>query len=232
MIRSLFFDLDDTLLDFHTAERNALTHALTQMEVVPTDALCIRYSAINAALWRKLERGEITRSRLLCERFERLYAELGVERDADRTQRYYETALSGQYAAVAGARETLDALYGSYRLFIVTNGTADIQHKRIQGAGLARYFERIFISQEIGYEKPSRAFFDACFAACPSLVRAETMIIGDSLSSDMRGGMDAGLITCRYNPRGAEQPADIRIDYDIRTLEEVISICRSGTKNI
>jgi len=218
MITTLFFDIDDTLLDFGAAEHAAITETLSAIGIPPEDAVIRRYCEINDALWKRLERGEITRGEILVGRFERLFSEIGCSGDAAATQDLYFSLLSGQSMRVDGADALLKALYGRYRMCAVSNGTTVIQEKRIAGSGIGRYFERIFLSQEIGYEKPHPAFFDACFAAMPQLSREEVLIIGDSLTSDIRGGANAGIRTCWFNPHGKENTVGVRVYYEIREL--------------
>ncbi len=224
MIRCLFCDLDDTVFDFHAGEANAIRKTLMFMDVDAADSVCRLYSEINTSHWRMLERGEITRAELLVRRFACLYAQLGITRDAQKTQMFYETALAEEHIFLPGAEDFLRAASERVPLYAVTNGTASIQKKRIADANIGRYFKGLFISEEIGWEKPSCAFFDACFGALPGLVPAETMMLGDSLTSDMQGGMNAGLVTCWFNPAGKSLPDGMRVDYTVEALAEVIPL--------
>ena len=120
-----------------------------------------------------------------------------------------------------GAEELLEALYGKYPLYIVSNGNLSVQEGRIASSGIAKYFGEIFISQQIGFDKPRKEFFDACFARIPGFDRERSIIVGDSLTSDIRGGINAGIKTCWYNPRGKAAREDIRPDYSIAELNEL-----------
>ena len=226
MIKNLFCDLDDTLFDFHRGEAAAIRETLSRVGMTPTDDVCRRYSEINRGFWRALERGEITREKLLTERFSVLFAEYGVTADAYLTQRYYENALSEQHPFLPGAMEFLQDVRKTVSLYAVTNGTAKIQRKRMTDAGITPYFNGIFISQEIGHEKPSRAFFAACFASLPDVRRDETLMLGDSLTSDMQGGVNAGILTCWFNPRGEENTAEIPIDFEVSSLADAVKLIR------
>lgn len=231
MIKYLFFDCDDTLLDFHKAEARALRRTLEQMDVVPTDQVVQRYSAINQSVWELLERGEITRPELLIRRFRILYEELGVDRSPEETQAYYEEFLSQGHFFMEGAQELLETLYGKYKLYLVSNGTAKVQAGRLKSAGIAPYFEEIFISETIGVKKPERAFFDHCFSRIPDFDPSEAMIVGDSLSSDMQGGNNAGILTCWMNPQRKPLRQGIHVDYEIRALSEIPKILEEIMEN-
>lgn len=226
MITTLFWDIDDTLLDFKRGERIAIRQTLSHIGIEPTEDTVQRYSEINESLWKRLERGEITRDKILVGRFEMLFSVLGFAGDAPSTQDLYFTNLGEQHDFVEGAEAVLDALRGTYRMIAVSNGTTVIQSKRLAASGLDRYFDRIFLSESIGAEKPSAAFFDACFAALPDVRRDEVLIIGDSLTSDMRGGADAGLYTCWFNPHGKTNQTGVRVDYEIAALTELLPLLK------
>lgn len=224
MIRHIFFDLDDTLLDFTKAERVALTKTLRHIGVEPTEAILARYHAFNAAQWRRLERGELTRDEVKERRYRLLFEELGVSASPAQTTQYYETQLACGHWFVEGAPELLETLRGRYALYIVTNGTAPVQESRIQSAGLAPYMQEIFISQTIGADKPQPAFFTHCFAHIPAFRREEGLIVGDSLTSDIRGGRDAGLVTVWFNPHRRPNETDIVPDYTISNLAQLLPL--------
>lgn len=226
MITTLFWDIDDTLLDFKRGEAIAIRQTLSRIGVEPTEETVRLYSEINESLWKRLERGEVTREQILVGRFEMLFSALGFAGDAPSAQDLYFSCLGEQHDFVEGAKTVLDALRGNYRMFAVSNGTTVIQSKRLSASGVDRYFDRIFLSQEIGAEKPSAAFFDACFAALPDIRRDEVLIIGDSLTSDMRGGADAGLRTCWFNPYGKTNQAGVRVDYEIAALTELLPLLK------
>ena len=226
---TLFWDIDDTLLDFKRGEGVALRQTLQNIGIAPTDEVVRLYSEINEGLWKRLERGEVTRAEILVGRFERLFAALGVTGDAAATQDLYFSFLGEQHDFIDGAKEVLDALHGKYRMYAVSNGTTSIQTRRMAAADLNRYFEKVFLSQSIGAEKPSAAFFDACFAALPDVKREDVLIIGDSLTSDMRGGENAGLKTCWFNPRGKENTVGVHIDYEIADLTQLLQILADET---
>lgn len=236
MYKNLLFDMDMTILDFNMAERQALSGALQYLGVKPTEEILQRYNEINLSQWKLLEKGELTREVLKVRRFRLLFEEMGIDIDPREGAANYEPRLAQGCFYMDGARELLEGLQGKYAMYIVSNGTASIQHSRIAGADLAKYFDDIFISQEVGYNKPDRRFFDACFTSieksqgkpfCPE----ETVIIGDSLTSDIQGGNRAGIDTVWFHPKGigplsdftpiGDFPQGMRPTYEIRTLEQL-----------
>ena len=221
MIRNVLFDLDDTLFDFHKAEKIALTKTLVHFGIDPTEETLALYSTINAAHWKRLELGEISREEVKVGRYRELFKTIGVECDPVKATAYYESMLAIGHYFMPGAPELLEELYGKYKLYIVSNGTAKVQEGRVGSSGIAKYMDGIFISQILGANKPDKQFFDICFAEIPDFSLSETVIIGDSLSSDIKGGINAGITTVWFNPKGIENDSDIKPDYTIKELSEV-----------
>ena len=221
MIRNVLFDLDDTLFDFHKAEKIALTKTLVHFGIDPTEETLALYSTINASHWKRLELGEISREEVKVGRYRELFKTIGVECDPVKATAYYESMLAIGHYFMPGAPELLEELYGKYRLYIVSNGTAKVQEGRIGSSGIKKYMDGIFISQILGANKPDKQFFDICFSEIPDFSLSETVIIGDSLSSDIKGGINAGIITVWFNPKGIENDNDIKPDYTIKELSEV-----------
>lgn len=221
MIRNVLFDLDDTLFDFHKAEKIALTKTLVHFGIDPTEETLALYSTINAAHWKRLELGEISREEVKVGRYRELFETIGVECDPVKATAYYESMLAIGHYFMPGAPELLEELYRKYRLYIVSNGTAKVQEGRIGSSGITKYIDGIFISQILGANKPDKQFFDICFAEIPDFLLSETVIIGDSLSSDIKGGINAGITTVWFNPKGIENDSDIKPDYTIKELSEV-----------
>ena len=221
MIEILFLDLDDTILDFHKAERLAIAKTLTAFDLEPTEEILNRYHHINLLHWQMLERGELTRPQVLTGRFRMLFEELGRQVDAQAVAQVYEQNLGIGHYFLPGALEAVQTLQQDYRLFLASNGTATVQHSRLTSAGLYPYFEKVFVSQELGYNKPAKAFFDACAAQIPGFAPEKAMMVGDSLSSDILGGINAGLPTCWVNPHHKPHPENITPDYQIEALSQL-----------
>ena len=218
---AVLLDLDDTILDFHMAEKIAVAHTLRELGVEPTDEVVGRYSAINLQCWKLLEEGLLTREQVLVGRFEKLFGELESPASPKEAKSLYEERLALGHFFMPGAQEMLSALQSGYRLFICSNGTASVQAGRIASAGIAPLFERIFISEEIGFNKPDREYFAACFRQIPDFDPERAIMIGDSLSSDIRGGINAGIKTLWYNPQGREPDKKIKADYETDNLLRV-----------
>ena len=217
----LFFDLDNTVLDFSWAEEHALLDALGEAGLSADAGILARYRDLNRQCWEMLEDGLLTREETLVRRFELLLREMGATYSAKRLCDRYERLLQRGHRFMPGAEETLRRLQGRARLFVASNGSADVQAARIQSAGLTRYFEDFFISEEIGENKPSQVYFAACFQRITGFDPACAMIVGDSLSSDIRGGINAGIRTCWYNPARLPARPEMLPDYQIADLREL-----------
>lgn len=224
MIEFVFLDLDDTILDFRWAEHQAITRTLTDFSVDPTEAVCDRYRQINWECWLKLERGEITREELQVSRFRQLQQELELEGDPVAFADTYIQYLSQGHCFLPGAEEALHTLAKRYRLFLATNGIARVQYGRLESAGITHCFEKLFISHEMGTYKPDKEYFEQCFAAIPGFCRERAIMVGDSLNSDIRGGIHAGILTCWMNPHGRPEREDIHPDYQIEALPQLLPI--------
>ena len=228
MIRNVFLDVDDTILDFGRAEREALASALSQMGVPVNDESVKCYHEVNLAHWQMLERGEITRERLLVRRFEKFFESVGVFANAEKTQRVYEYELGRRSYFLEGAEALLEALKaGGYRIFLASNGTTVVQAPRIKASGLDRICHGIFLSEEIGCDKPQKEFFDACFARIEDFSPGNAIILGDSLSSDILGGKNAGIKTCWFNPQNKPLTGEILPDFEISKLSDFFEILKS-----
>lgn len=224
MIDTLFLDLDDTILDFHKAEAVAIAKTFRSLDIEPSEENISLYSRINDSQWKRLEKGELTREEVLSKRFSLLFEALGIERSVAMARQLYETLLGQGHFFIDGAETLLRDLCGKYRIYIASNGTARIQKGRIESSGIAKYVDRIFISSEIGVNKPSKEFFDYCFDAVGGVDRERTLMVGDSLSSDILGGKNAGIKTCLYNPHKRENTTQIIPDYEIHNLSELPSL--------
>lgn len=223
MIRAVFFDIDGTLMDFHAAERSAFLTAMRLRGIDRAEERYPRYTAFNRALWQELERGTLSREVLLQTRFPRFFAAEGITQSTDGFEALYRAHLSDGHTLLAGAREILEYCAAKYPLYVVTNGIAATQHKRLRDAALTQYFQKVYISEEIGYAKPDKRFFDSCMRDAGLRCPEQILIVGDSLTSDMRGGIDAGLKTCWLRPE-ASASRTLPVDYEITHLCELKGI--------
>ena len=220
MIEYVFLDLDDTILDFHKSEYVAIGKTMADYGVEPTEEVRRRYQVINKWHWEQLELGNMNRQQVLEGRFEMLFREMGVNVDAAQVARKYTENLAIGHYFLPGAEEATEALSKKYRLYIVSNGTSSVQQGRMTSANLYRFFEKVFVSQDIGHNKPSREFFDHCFGQIPDFDIARAVMVGDSLTSDIKGGINAGLTTVWINP-GHKPCGDIRPDYEIESITQL-----------
>ncbi len=219
--KTLLFDADDTLLDFGRAEHAALTDTLLQNGLPCTPEITSRYSEINLSLWKALERGEIEKSRLRVERFECFCNEFGFDADPLVLADTYTERLSEKSYTIEGVVELCAKLSKFYRMYIVTNGLKVIQTRRFAASGLPPYFEKSFISEDVGFEKPDRRYFEKLAESIPDFDKETTLIIGDSLTSDMRGGVNFGIDTCWYNPKNKTAPTEFELTYEVHSIAEL-----------
>ena len=220
MIEFLLLDLDDTILDFHKAERLALSKTFRAFGLEPTEAVLNRYHEINKWHWEQLEKGRLTRPQVLEGRFVQLFRELGLAVDAAQCMKSYEHNLSIGHYFLPGAEEAVKRLHEKYRLFLLSNGTAVVQQGRLTSANLYPWFEKVFISHEMGFNKPDKQFFDRCFAQISGFDPDKALMVGDSLTSDIQGGINAGVRTVWVNP-AHKVAGKIRPDYEIEALPQL-----------
>jgi len=222
-VRALLVDLDDTVFDFKKAEHVALEAALKTVGIEPKPEVVQDYVTINLAIWKELERGEISRDELRVERFRRFYRSQGIDREATELADLYVENLSKGHYWIEGSREALIELKKDYKLYIASNGTSWIQRSRINSSDLESLVDDIFISEEIGVNKPAKGFFDCCFAKM-DVSPAQCLMVGDSLSSDIAGGINAGLRTVWINPNGKTAENGVKADYMVASLSELVNL--------
>ena len=225
-IRAILWDVDGTLLDFLAAEKAAVQRLFGEFGLgTCTDGMVARYSAINDAYWKRLERGEITKQEVLTGRFREFFTELGLEADlAEAFNAKFQLALGDTVVYRDDSLTIVKALHGRVRQYVVSNGTVVAQTKKLSRSGLGAWMEGVFLSEELGAEKPSPAFFRQVFASLPDIDKADMLIVGDSLTSDMQGGIAAGIPTCWYNPGRLPRPAAMAITYEIQDLNQVLDL--------
>ncbi len=226
---ALLFDLDHTLFDSDASEAQAFAYAMAVAGVADPAPHFVAYTAINRALWVQVERGELPTTQIKRLRFERLVAERALAADPDLLAEAFLDGLGRFGELYPGAREVLGALadQDDLGLALVTNGLSEVQRSRIARLGLDAYFDAIVVSAEVGVAKPAPAIFDRALADLGEPPRARTMMIGDSFTSDLRGGRDAGLTTCWYNPHRRAAAAPELVDHEIAAHDEVLALLGS-----
>lgn len=217
--QALFLDMDGTFLDFHAAEREAFYKALRACGEKPDEERYRLYSAINDSLWKAFERGEIPKDEIRQRRYTKLFERLGICADGVAVELDYERFLGEGHQLIPHAWEVLSFLAERYPLYVVTNGFANVQKNRQKLSGIDRFMKQSFISEEIGYQKPQKEFFDVCFSRIdPPLRPEDVLLIGDSLTSDILGAKNAGISSCWFNPDGVRNESGVQPDFEIRSL--------------
>lgn len=221
----LLFDLDGTLLDFDASEQAALKKLFVSKGLNITDDLICTYENVNNGLWRSYEKGEIGMSELVNTRFSKTLKHFGMDIDGEAWEKEYRSYLGDYAFIVEGADEILKNLSVSHRIFAITNGVGDTQKNRLKLAGLIDYFEDIFISQLVGVQKPDIRFFEYVMNNISDFNKEKSIVIGDSVITDIQGGNKAGLDTCLVNTKGRIYDDSIVRTYEISSLKELYEIC-------
>lgn len=221
---TLLFDTDNTLLDFSASEAAALKDAFTLNGIEFSNERLAVYSAVNDEFWLAYQQGKIPKNEIYVGRFKKTFEKLGITADADKTAECYEENLGKYHFAVEGAVEMCRRLAEKYDICIVTNGKECIQNSRLTDSGIRDIVKHIFISEKVGVPKPEKAFFDYVFGIIEEKDKSKVLIIGDSLSSDIMGGINAGIDTCWYNPD--RKTADIKPTYIINRITDLEQILK------
>lgn len=220
----LLFDADGTIMDFHRSEFEAVRESLDAFGLPSTDNVIETYSEINCGYWRMLERGEIEKEKLYAARWQSLIDHYSFNCDAQALSDKYIENLAFKSYMIDGALEMCQRLSKKYKMYIVTNGQKYIQQNRLFPSPLFKYFDGCFISEDIGFEKPSIKFFEHVAREIPEFDASRAIVIGDSLTSDMQGGINAGIDTCWYNPNGKPTPESMNLTYVVRDFTEIENI--------
>lgn len=219
--QTLLFDADNTLLDFDACEKEALKLVFEQHQYPLNEEIYQLYKEMNIELWKLYELGKMDRHTVIYSRFGMLFKKIGIQDDGIAFEDDYQKLLGMQHFLMEDSLAVIAELQPEFDLYIVTNGVTVTQLQRFRESKLDTYMKKIFVSEETGYQKPMKEYFDYCFERIDGFERSKAMIIGDSLSSDMRGGNNAGITTCWYNPNRLENHTDVKVDYEIRHLNEL-----------
>jgi len=220
---TLLLDLDNTLLDFNKAEYHAIKAVLKKYSLPFSDDIASLYSEINLKYWKRFEKGEIEKKDIFENRFIELFSVLGESRDEKAFSKDYFAFLSEGYYTVDGAEDLLKYLKDKgYYLVAATNGVSLTQHKRIRLSGLEKYFYKVFVSEDTGHQKPEKEYYDYIINNIPEKDKQRLLIVGDSQSSDILGGINSMIDTCWYNPK--DQKPTYKSTYVITDLSELKNI--------
>ena len=225
-IKVILWDIDGTLLNFEEAERYAIRACFAKFSLGEcTDEMLADYSKINRGYWQRLERGELTKPQVLEGRFTEFFGKYGLDTGcAAAFNAQYQISLGDTFCFHEGGLETVQALQGKVKQYAVTNGTRIAQERKLRVSGLADLLDGVFISEEVGIEKPGIGFFQRVFGQIGTYAPGEVMIVGDSLTSDIQGGNNAGILWCWFNPQGKPAPDSLCIDYTISDLSQILDI--------
>ena len=225
--RILLFDLDDTLLDFSANEADSLNKLFLMHGYTLSDKLFSKYNLVNKQLWADYEDGKILLTDVLNSRFSETMLKLGEVVDGVLWENQYRELLGNGCQLIEGALEICQSLSTYNRLFVITNGVAKTQIKRLKQSGLYDFFENIFDSESIGFQKPSKQFFDYVMSHIEDFNIKETLIIGDSLNTDIKGGLQSGIDTCWINRKSQKNTLKIQSTYTVTSLSELLKICKN-----
>jgi len=226
MYKLILWDIDGTLLDFLAAEAAAIRSCFSKFELGEcTDEMLHLYSKINVKYWEMLEREELTKPEVLVGRFKEFFETVGIDSSyAVPFNDEYQIRLGDTIVFCDDSYKLISELKDKYIQCVVSNGTIIAQTRKIEKSGLNKIMDKIYLSEQLGYEKPNIHFFDKLFADYPEISKDEMIIIGDSLTSDIRGGNNVGITTCWYNPKHCENNAGVCVDYEISNLNKILEI--------
>ena len=219
----VFIDIDDTLLDFTKCANDAIKSACNKFGMPYTTTLVDTFHPINLDLWHRLEKKEVTKEKLFDTRFQIVFDKLGIKADGIAFETAFRENFHESAILVDGARDLLEYLRSKYKVYVASNASMHQQTNRMKKAELDGYIDGYFVSEEIGFPKPQKEFFDACFKALPDVKPQDVVMIGDSLSADIKGACEYGLKTIWYNHRN-EPTSDVKCDYIVSRLSEVKNI--------
>ncbi|GFZ29883.1 haloacid dehalogenase [Clostridium zeae] len=221
----IIFDADETLFDFRKSEREAFKNAMVEFDIEYDENHHLKiYSEINTAIWKEFEEGLITQEKLKVERFKRLADKLEVVFDEVEFAKTYMKHLANASFLFEDSEALVESLYKDYKLTIVTNGLTDVQNGRIKKSTIAKYFQDVVISEEVKVAKPDPRIFEMALNNLKHTDKSKVLMVGDSLSSDIKGGANAGIDTCWYNPSKTLNTSDIKPTYEISSLNELRDI--------
>lgn len=215
----LLFDVDDTLLDFQKAEYNAFLMLMNEYNIKYTDEIYAIYKNENHRLWKEYELGNIKRSEIFDNRMIPLFQHLNINDDPKAASYRFLTYLSKGAYLIGNTYKVLEKLSKKYKLYIITNGEPTVQYPRIKEVGIDKFFDMIFVSEEIGFSKPNKEFFEYIEEHIEGFNKKEAIVIGDSLTSDIKGAINYGIDTCWFNPNG--KTSDLNITFTIKSIDEV-----------
>lgn len=220
----LLIDLDNTLIDFNECARHSIINAFGELGLEYTPNVFETFICENVKIWKRLEKGEITKSQLRANRWNIILGKLGIDFDGTILEEMFENGVAKGAYAVEGAYDLLDYLEGKYSLYIVSNGFRFVQESRLKIGNFEKYFDGVFVSEDIGIAKPAKEFFDYCFENINNPPKEDVILIGDSITADILGGINYGMDTIWFNKNNEPLPENINPTYTVNTLNEIKNI--------
>lgn len=221
MKKIILIDLDNTLIDFNECARHSIINAFRELGFTYTDKVFETFITENVKIWKRLEKGEITKPQLRADRWNIILQKLGIDFDGTVLEEMFENGVAKGAYAVDGAYELLDYLKDKYKLYIVSNGFRFVQESRLKIGNFEKYFDDIFVSEDVGIPKPAKEFFDYCFEKLGNPDKNDIILIGDSLTADVIGGINYGIDTVWFNKNKETLPDNINPTYTVNTLKEI-----------
>ena len=220
----LLIDLDNTLIDFNECARHSIINAFDELGFTYTEKVFETFICENIKIWKRLEKGEITKPQLRANRWNIILGKLGIDFDGTVIEEMFENGVARGAYPVEGAYDLLDYLYGKYQMYIVSNGFRFVQESRLKIGDFEKYFDGVFVSEDIGIPKPAKEFFDYCIENLNNPSKEDVLLIGDSISADITGGINYGIDTIWFNKNNEPLPENIAPTYTVRSLEEIKNI--------
>lgn len=222
---TILWDVDGTLLDFLYSQHHALTKCFQTIKKEITEEMIDRFTEINNTFWARLELGEITKAELLTGRFIQLFEEYDIHGvDVEAFRQEYQKELGSVFCYIDDSLNIIKTLQGKVKQYVITNGVAATQQDKLKISGLGELMDGVFISDQVGAHKPEKQFFDYCLEYIEEKDLSRILIVGDSLTGDIKGGVLAGIPTCWYRHTGAENTTEYQADYEISDLHQIFDI--------
>lgn len=222
--KTILFDIDDTLIDFKVDQKIAFMKAMNEIGKICTEEMYEDYNDINLGLWEELNKGNISLEELFVKRFKIFFDKYKIKQNEEEFNNILTKMFQETGTPIKGVVETLNKISNVYELVVVSNGPKDQQYHRLKNANFLKYFSKIFISEEMGYNKPDKKYFDIVFNNIKNKEKSQILIVGDSISSDIIGGKKVGIDTCWYNINNKENNTGIKPEYEIKNFEELLQI--------
>ena len=222
--KTILFDIDDTLFDFDIDQKIAFMEAMNVIGYKCTEEMYFNYNLINLEMWEMLNEGKITLQELFIKRFELFFRKYGIKQNEKEFNEILTKSFQKTGTPIKGTKKVLEHLKDEYELIITSNGPKEQQYHRLENAGFSKYFSKVFISEELGCNKPNKEYFDIVFQNINNKEKSSILIVGDSISSDIIGGKNSGIATCWYNAKDKQNKTNVEPNYEIKDFIELLKI--------